>query len=74
VQGAWQRSHLDPLLRQAVAAARALGIATAAEGIETDADWACMREAGVDQGQGYLIARPMPAPALARWRPGRAPR
>jgi EAL domain-containing protein (putative c-di-GMP-specific phosphodiesterase class I) len=74
VQGAWQRPHIDPLLRQAVAAARALGIATVAEGIETDADWACMRDAGVDQGQGYLIARPMPARALAAWRPGRAPR
>jgi EAL domain-containing protein (putative c-di-GMP-specific phosphodiesterase class I) len=70
VQGAWQRPHLDPLLRQAVASARALGIATVAEGIETAADWDCMRDLGVDQGQGYWIARPMAAQALAAWRPG----
>jgi diguanylate cyclase (GGDEF)-like protein/PAS domain S-box-containing protein len=32
-----------------------------AEGIETDEQLATLREMGVDAGQGYLLARPMPA-------------
>jgi EAL domain-containing protein (putative c-di-GMP-specific phosphodiesterase class I) len=32
-----------------------------AEGIETAEQLATLRELGVDAGQGYLLARPMPA-------------
>ncbi|NER59659.1 EAL domain-containing protein [Pseudomonas sp. MAFF212428] len=41
----------------------ALGFRITGEGIETAAQHAFLRDAGCDQGQGYLIGRPMPAPA-----------
>jgi len=68
VHGAWKRPHLDPLLRQAIGSARALGIVSVAEGIECWDDWLFMRSLGCDLAQGYLIARPMPASQLPGWR------
>ena len=46
--------------------ARKLGLATTAEGIETEAQQALLLGAGCQQGQGYLYARPMPAEACRR--------
>nr|BFE72545.1 EAL domain-containing protein [Actinoplanes digitatis] len=37
---------------------QALRLQTVAEGIETDGQWAMLREIGCDQGQGYLFGRP----------------
>lgn len=45
----------------------ALGFRITAEGIETQAQYAFLRNAGCDQGQGYLIGRPMPAAAFEQW-------
>jgi len=45
----------------------ALGFRITAEGIETQEQYDFLRNAGCDQGQGYLLARPMPAADLARW-------
>lgn len=45
----------------------ALGFRITAEGIETHAQYAFLRNAGCDQGQGYLIGRPMPADSFERW-------
>ena len=45
----------------------ALGFRITAEGIETQAQYDFLRNAGCDQGQGFLMARPMPAPALQQW-------
>jgi sensor c-di-GMP phosphodiesterase-like protein len=39
--------------------ARRLGATLVAEGIETEAQRERLRRAGVDEGQGYLVARPM---------------
>jgi diguanylate cyclase (GGDEF)-like protein len=41
-----------------------LGLATVAEGIETAEQLVRLRELGVSHGQGFLLARPMPAEAL----------
>lgn len=41
--------------------AKALGMRTVAEGVETDVELACIRTAGCDAVQGYLTGRPMPA-------------
>jgi EAL domain-containing protein (putative c-di-GMP-specific phosphodiesterase class I) len=72
VHNAWKRPHLQPLLRQAIESARLLGVTSVAEGIETQQDWDFVRALGCEQGQGYLIARPMPVSALASWRPNAA--
>lgn len=38
-----------------------------AEGVETAEDWDFVAAAGVDQVQGYYIAKPMPADAFRQW-------
>jgi EAL domain-containing protein (putative c-di-GMP-specific phosphodiesterase class I) len=50
---------------QAVAALGAgLGMATVAEGVETEMQAQLVRQAGVTDMQGYLIARPTPEAGL----------
>ncbi|TDF84129.1 bifunctional diguanylate cyclase/phosphodiesterase [Pseudomonas sp. H9] len=45
----------------------ALGFRITAEGIETQAQYHFLRNAGCDQGQGFLMGRPMPAEAMQAW-------
>jgi len=47
--------------------ARSLGLATVAEGVETEAQQQHLRELGCDHLQGYLFAKPLPVEALKRW-------
>lgn len=47
-----------------VAMARALNLKVTAEGVESDAQRALLRELGCDELQGYLISRPLPADEL----------
>ncbi len=47
-----------------VAIARALDVAVLAEGVETPAQLAFLRERGCDRYQGYLCQRPLPAEAF----------
>jgi EAL domain-containing protein (putative c-di-GMP-specific phosphodiesterase class I) len=42
------------------------GARTVAEGVETRADFLCVREMGFDMVQGFLFAKPMPALKFAR--------
>jgi diguanylate cyclase (GGDEF)-like protein/PAS domain S-box-containing protein len=49
------------IVRAVLDMARALGITTVAEGIETEEQLELLRGAGCDIGQGYLLGRPMPA-------------
>ncbi len=51
----------------AVAAARKHGAKVVAEGIEDAACWARAAALGIDQAQGFLIARPLPPAALPVW-------
>jgi diguanylate cyclase (GGDEF)-like protein len=49
-----------------IAMAHSLGITVVAEGIETEGQYAILRERGCDQGQGFWLGRPMPAEELGR--------
>jgi EAL domain-containing protein (putative c-di-GMP-specific phosphodiesterase class I) len=53
--------------------ARSLGVATVAEGVETEGELRWVREQGADYTQGYLIARPQSSPAAGRLEPSPAP-
>jgi len=53
-----------------IALAQAFDRQTVAEGIETEAQYRALLDMGCEIGQGYGIARPMPADELARWRAG----
>jgi cyclic di-GMP phosphodiesterase Gmr len=55
------------LLRSMVAVAHELQLTIVAEGVETQDQADFLRGIGVDYGQGYLIARPMPASEVAGW-------
>ena len=48
------------LVEMLVHVGRELGMTTVAEGIETEEQFALLKTCGVDQAQGYLLARPMP--------------
>ncbi len=49
----------EAIVRAIIAMTRHLGLATVAEGIETEGQLRWLQEAGCDVGQGYLFARPM---------------
>jgi len=53
-----------------IALAQAFGRQIVAEGIETDRHYQVLRDMGCQIGQGYGIARPMPAEELAGWHAG----
>lgn len=55
------------LVRQIIDTARGLGFRVCAEGIEDQATFDMLRELGCEEGQGYFIARPMPAESLPAW-------
>ena len=65
------RGMQDPaaraILESSMAMAQKLSLSTVAEGVETDAELAMMREMGCQGVQGYLIAKPMPVDDLLRW-------
>ncbi len=60
---------IDPaarkLVRSIIGIARDLGIASLAEGVETEAHAEMLREEGCVEVQGYLFGRPMPEAAFA---------
>ena len=43
-----------------------LGRTVVAEGVETRAQWDAVRDIGVDEAQGFLLAKPMPREAIDR--------
>ena len=67
VHGAHQRTNLRVILQSALDMARQLGLVTVAEGVETLEDWRLLQECGCSVGQGYLIAKPMPASEIQQW-------
>ena len=50
-----------------VAMGHSLHMKVVAEGVETPAQAACLRELGCDEMQGYLLSRPLHPAALLAW-------
>jgi len=61
------RTNLRVILKSALDMSRQLGLVTVAEGIETLPDWQLVRDSGCGVGQGFLVARAMPADELPAW-------
>ncbi|MFN3259846.1 MAG: putative bifunctional diguanylate cyclase/phosphodiesterase [Pikeienuella sp.] len=57
----------EKVARAMVEMAKGLGIAALAEGVETPGERAKLLAIGCAEAQGFGIARPMPAEALAEW-------
>ena len=54
------------IIHAMVALGRALGVTVVVEGVETEEQRVLLRLAGCDEMQGYLFAKPAPAPAIDR--------
>jgi diguanylate cyclase (GGDEF)-like protein/PAS domain S-box-containing protein len=59
-------SEVPPLVRSVVQLGSSMDLYTVAEGVETEAQLAMLREMGVTYAQGFLLARPMDAIAASR--------
>ncbi|WP_078752440.1 EAL domain-containing response regulator [Enterovibrio nigricans] len=57
------------LVEASVLVAKRIDIASVAEGIECIEVWHALRDMGCDYGQGYFIAKPMPAKDIHEWKP-----
>jgi diguanylate cyclase (GGDEF)-like protein len=58
-------AHAQWMIQAIASLGRGLGMATIAEGVETEWQADLVRRAGVTEMQGYLVSRPMPEGALA---------
>lgn len=67
VQRVHDHSVSQSLVLAIIAVARALNLRIIAEGVEDMDDDAFLIQHGVDERQGYLFARPMPAAELEHW-------
>ena len=54
------------IVASTAALAHSLDLRVVAEGVETEAEWEAVKEAGCDDAQGYLRGRPMPASEVER--------
>jgi len=75
-RGIGQRPEAEAVIRAAMGICTSLGIASTAEGVETDAQLDFLSRAGCDEVQGYLFSRPRPeqevANFLSSWKSGKA--
>ena len=62
----------ETLVSAIVALSHRLNLGVVAEGVETEAQFARVREIGCDAVQGFLVARPMPAHLALEWLARRA--
>lgn len=65
------RGHNAALVRAMIAVARALGLSITAEGVETQAQFDWLRDAGCDRVQGYLTGAPVPVMDFERALPAK---
>ena len=65
--------HSHSILRAILSLAAALGLETTAEGVESEAQAALLRDQGCDEIQGYYVSRPIEADAVSdfclHWHP-----
>ena len=62
-----KQSISQSLVRAIVAVAQALNLQVIAEGVESAKEDAFLTKNGVNERQGYLFAKPIPAAAFERW-------
>ena len=67
VAGAADNQTLATVLRSSIELASKLKKVSVAVGIESRKDWEFLKEMGCTYGQGFYIAKPMPAEALPNW-------
>ncbi len=56
-----------PLVDAIIAMAKSLGLATVAEGVETEAQWQYLKTREANQVQGFLFCRPLAIAELESW-------
>jgi diguanylate cyclase len=56
-----------PLVDAIIAMAKSLGLATVAEGVETQAQWQYLKNGDANQVQGFLFCKPLSIAELERW-------
>lgn len=61
------------IIESSVVLAQRLGIRVVAEGVETPSEWDFIESLGVDEIQGFLVAKPMDAASFTAWMKERAP-
>ena len=59
------------IVRSTIDLAQSLDLRVVVEGVETEGTWNVLAEMGAEVGQGYLLARPLPAHELETWLAGR---
>jgi predicted signal transduction protein with EAL and GGDEF domain len=52
------------IVRAIISLGKGLGVTITAEGVETEAEFRCLRAEGCHEGQGYLFSRPRPNPDI----------
>jgi EAL domain-containing protein (putative c-di-GMP-specific phosphodiesterase class I)/CheY-like chemotaxis protein len=67
VSGSADSAQKRMILGSTIRLVRELGMTCVAEGAETEAEVAVLRELGCDVVQGYAVARPMPVAAFRAW-------
>src|SRR5690606_32246264 len=55
------------IIESSVSLAQKLDLKVVAEGVETHSEWSFIESLGVDEIQGYLVAKPMDGAAFAAW-------
>lgn len=67
VHGTGEDAKAMAILESSASLGRSLNMSVVVEGVETQADWKAVQNAGIDLAQGYYIARPMAAEQIPVW-------